>query len=93
MKTLWYIHIKGNEGFSPIHGKIYGGTKKEAIAKMKAMAEEEKKELQAREPRSDIRLFVYNIRAKVYRINVFGGYGHKREVVTEYQVKYEKVPC
>ena len=88
--TLWYVYISGQEGFDPIHGKVYGGTKTEAVEKMKAMAEEEKKALQAKEPWSDIRTRLWSNRARVYRCNEAYEWGYEDRMVTSYRIGYEK---
>ena len=92
-KTLWYVYIQGQEGFSPVHGKVYGGTKKEAVEKMKVMVEEEKKTLQAKEPWSDIRTLLWSNRAWVYRCNEYFECGCEDRTVTSYLIGYEKAPC
>ena len=90
-KTLWYVYISG-QGFNPVHGKVHAETKKEAMEKMKTMAEEERYAIQAKETWSEAKVLLRGNKAWVYR-NECTEYGCEENVVISYRVGYEKIPC
>ena len=94
-KIVWYVQIEGGYPDNT-HGEVYAANRKDAVNKMREMAEKDRKRYEELYPEKDIRITIYpnGSQGWVWGNHVFncatGEYDD--EMYVSYKLRWKKVP-